>query len=83
MDQKTYPALTFNMNRLIGADHIRPVEGLKKQIETRSGDDRWPVSTNDLPIEISPIAKAVNLLKHQEIKTGAVTRLKPCGTPQT
>ena len=39
-----------------------PVEDLKNQIETRGGGDLSPVSANDLPIEISPIAKAVNLL---------------------
>lgn len=41
---------------------IRPVEDLKNQIETRGGGDLSPVSANTLPIEISPIARAVNLL---------------------
>lgn len=41
---------------------MRPVDELKHQIETRGGGDLSPVSAEELPIEISPIAKAVNLL---------------------
>lgn len=41
---------------------MRSVEQLKDQIEARGEGDLSPVSATDLPIEISPIAKAVNLL---------------------
>ena len=40
---------------------MRSVEHLRDQIEARGGGDLSPGSATDLPIEISPIAKAVNL----------------------
>ena len=41
---------------------MRSVDRLNNQIEARGEGDLSPVSTNELPVEISPIAKSVNLL---------------------
>ncbi len=41
---------------------MRPMRDLKRQIEARGEGDLSPMSTQDLPLEISPMANAVNQL---------------------
>jgi len=48
---------------------LRPLRGFRAQVATRDGHDLTPVSTGDLPEEITPVAEAVNALMHRLHRT--------------
>lgn len=48
---------------------LRPLRGFRAEVATRDGHDLTPVSTGDLPEEITPVAEAVNALLHRLQRT--------------